>query len=71
MNAKEAIKGFDELGARFLIPTQWGTFPLGSEPAGFPGLDLMSQIKDKGLDPNRFKILAIGEILKIEPAQTQ
>ncbi len=68
MNAEEAVKGFDELGARFFIPTQWGTFHLGSEPAGFPGLDLLRHIKDKGLDPARFKIPAIGEILMIEPS---
>ncbi len=70
MNAEEAINGFNDLGAKFFIPTQWGAFPLGSEPAGFPGLDLMRQIKNKGLDPARFKILDIGEILKIEPPQS-
>jgi len=70
MNAEEAVKGFNELGARFFIPTQWGTFPLGSEPAGFPGLDLLRHIKDNGLDPARFKIPAIGEILMIEPTPT-
>ncbi len=65
MNIEEAIKGFDELGARFFIPTQWGTFHLGKEPAGFPGLDLLRHIKDRGLDPARFKIMDIGEILEI------
>ena len=67
MNVEEATRGFDELGAKFFIPTQWGTFNLGSEPAGFPGLDLKRHINAKGLDPARFKIPAIGEILKIEP----
>jgi L-ascorbate metabolism protein UlaG (beta-lactamase superfamily) len=70
MNIEEAVKGFNELGARFFIPTQWGTFHLGSEPAGFPGLDLLRHIKDNRLDPARFKIPAIGEILMIEPAPT-
>ncbi|OGK03459.1 MAG: hypothetical protein A2487_18775 [Candidatus Raymondbacteria bacterium RifOxyC12_full_50_8] len=68
MNIEEAVKGFNELGARFFIPTQWGAFHLGEEPAGFPGLDLLCHIKDRGLDPDRFKILNIGEILEIEPA---
>ena len=45
MNIEEAIKGFEELGARTFIPTQWGTFHLGSEPAGYPGLDLTRQIE--------------------------
>jgi len=65
MNIQEAVKGFDELGAKFFIPTQWGTFHLGEEPGGFPGLDLRRHIQTRGLDPARFRILDIGEILDI------
>jgi L-ascorbate metabolism protein UlaG (beta-lactamase superfamily) len=65
MNLPEAVKGFEELGARFFIPTQWGTFHLGSEPAGYPGLDLNRHIQAKGLDPRRFKPMDIGGILPI------
>lgn len=66
MNIPEAVKGFQELKARFFIPTQWGTFHLGSEPAGFPGLDLKRYRDQEGLDPSRFKIMDIGQILPIE-----
>lgn len=66
INIPEAIKAFEELGARFFIPTQWGTFELGAEPAGFPGLDLERAIQNKQLDPNRFKIMDIGQIISIE-----
>ena len=66
MNIHEAIKGFNELGAEYFIPTQWGTFHLGSEPAGFPGLDLKRHIAAENLDRNRFKILDIGQILPIQ-----
>ncbi|MBI9091650.1 MAG: MBL fold metallo-hydrolase [Desulfobacterium sp.] len=65
MNIAEAVKGFEDLGARYFIPTQWGTFHLGSEPAGYPGLDLIRHINKHRLDPARFKIMAIGEILPI------
>ncbi len=65
MNIQEGVKGFDELGARFFIPTQWGTFPLGSEPAGFPGLDLSRHIAKEKLNKDRFNIMDIGQILKI------
>ncbi|MCD4721184.1 MAG: MBL fold metallo-hydrolase [Desulfobacula sp.] len=65
MNIKEAVKGFEDLGARYFIPTQWGTFHLGSEPAGFPGIDLSRHIQKNLLDPSRFKIMDIGEILPI------
>ena len=67
MNIPEAVKGFGELGAKYFIPTQWGTFHLGSEPAGFPGLELKRFIQTRKLDSSRFKIMDIGEILEIIP----
>ena len=66
MNIPEAVQGFKDLNARFFIPTQWGTFPLGSEPPGFPGLDLARYIEKNQLDSSRFKIMNIGEIIPIE-----
>jgi len=69
MNIKEAIKGFEETGARYFIPTQWGTFQLGSEPAGFPGLDLARYIEKNHLDPSRFNIMDIGQILPINSSR--
>jgi N-acyl-phosphatidylethanolamine-hydrolysing phospholipase D len=66
MNIPEAIQGFEQLGARYFIPTQWGTFHLGDEPAGYPGLDLARYIRDNQLDSERFRIMDIGEILAIE-----
>ena len=65
MNIQEAVKGFEEIGARYFIPTQWGTFHLGSEPAGYPGLDLVRHIEKKQLNPDRFKIMDIGQIIPI------
>ena len=65
MNIAEAVKGFKDLNARYFIPTQWGAFHLGGEPAGFPGLDLCRHIQKNLLDPSRFKIMDIGEILPI------
>ena len=65
MNVPEAVNGFRDLGARYFIPTQWGTFHLGNEPAGYPGLDLKRYIKSTELDPKRFKVMDIGEIWSI------
>jgi L-ascorbate metabolism protein UlaG (beta-lactamase superfamily) len=66
MNIPEAIQGFEQLGAKYFIPTQWGTFHLGDEPAGYPGLDLTRYIQANQLEPGRFKIMDIGEILVIK-----
>ncbi len=65
MNVAEAVQGFYDLKARIFIPTQWGTFHLGSEPSGYPGLDLRRHIQTNKLDPARFRIMDIGQILPI------
>ncbi len=65
MNVAEAVQAFEDLGAATFIPTQWGTFHLGSEPAGFPGLDLKRYIRQNDLDPNRFRIMDIGGIVPL------
>ena len=62
-NIPETIDAFNDIGAKYLIPTQWGTFALGDEPAGYPALDLKRHIADNRLDPSRFIIMDIGQIL--------
>ncbi len=65
MNIDESLMAFQEIGANYFIPTQWGTFHLGDEPPGYPGLDLRRTIDSKKLDSERFLILDIGQVLKI------
>jgi N-acyl-phosphatidylethanolamine-hydrolysing phospholipase D len=65
MNIPEALQAFRDLGAKHFIPTQWGTFALGDEPPGFPGLDLMRRVQEDNLDPSRFILPGIGEILPL------
>lgn len=66
MDIRESIIAFKELNARYFIPTQWGTFPLGEEPPGYPIIELKKRIMESGLDPQRFLIMDIGgiEVLK-------
>lgn len=66
MNMEEARRAFEDLGARRMIPQQWGTFKLGDEPPGLPGLELKRMIREKGLDPARFAILDIGEVMRLD-----
>ena len=66
MNIDEAVRAFNDLGASVFIPTQWGVFPLGDEPAGYPGLDLQRTIAEKNLDPKQFLILDIGGLHVME-----
>lgn len=62
MNTKEAIRAFLDLNAKYFIPTQWGTFRLGDNPAGLPPLDLQRDIAEMNIDPAPFIVLDIGEI---------
>jgi L-ascorbate metabolism protein UlaG (beta-lactamase superfamily) len=62
MNAPESIQAFQDLGAGYYIPTQWGTFHLGDNPPGFPVLDLKRTIARLNLNPEPYLILDIGEI---------
>ncbi len=62
MNAAESVRAFQNLGARYYIPTQWGAFQLGDNPPGYPVLDLKRTIERQNLDPSRFVIMDIGQI---------
>jgi N-acyl-phosphatidylethanolamine-hydrolysing phospholipase D len=62
MNIDETLEAFDDLGARFMIPSQWGTFHLGDEPPGYSAVELKRKIAERGLDAGRFIFLGIGEI---------
>ncbi len=66
MSIDETIDAFEDLGARRFIPTQWGTFPLGDEPPGYPAIELKRRTASRGLDPSRFIIMNIGEILPLQ-----
>jgi len=62
VNIEEALEAFAQLRAGCFIPTQWGTFRLGDEPAGYPALDLKATITRRQLDPSRFWVMDIGQI---------
>jgi N-acyl-phosphatidylethanolamine-hydrolysing phospholipase D len=66
MDTKEAIRAFEDLGAEYFIPTQWGTFHLGDNPPGLPPLDLQKDIERLQLNSESFLILDLGEIRVIE-----
>lgn len=62
MDPSEVLQAFEDLGAKRLIPTQWGTFSLGDEPIGYPILDLRRTMEQRGFDASRVIIMDLGEI---------
>ena len=65
MDVDEAIDAFEDLKARFFIPTQWGAFQLGDMPPGYPALDLRRRMSERKLDQSRFFFPNIGEAIPI------
>ncbi len=66
MNIEESILAFQDLGARYFVPTQWGTFHLGDNPPGLPLLELEQTIQEMGLDESRYLRPQLGEIILLE-----
>ncbi len=65
MDAREALDAFRDLGARYLIPTQWGTFRLGDEPIGQAPLALSRAAQAALIDPSRLAVMKIGQLLPL------
>ena len=71
LNVEESLRAFDELGARYYIPTQWGTFHLSEEPPGYPALELKKKLRELEADSQRYHLMAIGQILPIDPRKSK
>jgi N-acyl-phosphatidylethanolamine-hydrolysing phospholipase D len=61
MNPDDALDAFAALGARTLVAMHWGTFKLTDEPLGEPPARLRALWEERGLDPSRLWLLAVGE----------
>lgn len=66
MNVEESIMAFQDLGARYFVPTQWGTFRLGDNPPGLPLLELNRAIQKQNLDENSYLRPQFGEIISLQ-----
>lgn len=60
MDIAETLRAFVELGARQLIPTQWGVFDLGDEPVAWPAEDLRRQAQKQPELAGRVEIMPVG-----------
>lgn len=69
LNAAEALDAFEELGARKMVPTQWGGFRLGDEPIGYPALDLQRVMRERNMEAARVVFMDVGGILPMGPGE--
>jgi L-ascorbate metabolism protein UlaG (beta-lactamase superfamily) len=66
MDIAETLRAFVDLGARRLIPTQWGVFDLGDEPVAWPAEDLRRQAQKQPELAGRVEIMPVGGRLILE-----
>ena len=61
INAEEAGRGFEALGAKNLLAMHWGTFRLTDEAIGEPLERIRAYWAERKLDPARLWIMDVGE----------
>ena len=61
MDPAEAVRAFEDLRARYMLPMHWGTFSLAHEPPDEPAVELGRVLARRGADPACFPVLAVGE----------
>jgi N-acyl-phosphatidylethanolamine-hydrolysing phospholipase D len=66
MDPRDALDAFGDLGARYFIPTQWGTFRLGDEPIGQAPSALDKAAQSTHTDPARMIVMGIGQLLPLK-----
>ncbi len=64
MNPEEAVRAFEDLGARLMIPMHYGTFPLGNEDPDEPVERLRKEAEKRGLG-HRIIIPEPGESIEV------
>jgi L-ascorbate metabolism protein UlaG (beta-lactamase superfamily) len=64
---EEALRGFVELGAKWMVPMHYGTFRLGREPMDEPLVRLRAEAARLGAS-ERVRVLAEGETMRLSPA---
>jgi N-acyl-phosphatidylethanolamine-hydrolysing phospholipase D len=61
LTPEEALRVFEDIGARRLVAIHWGTFNLADEPLGEPPVRAEAEGRRLSLDPERIWILRHGE----------
>jgi len=65
---EEAVRGFMDLGAEWMVPMHYGTFNLGREPMNEPIERLMAEAARMGIS-TRIRVLEEGETMRVHDHQ--
>ncbi|HJV70452.1 MBL fold metallo-hydrolase, partial [Ideonella sp.] len=67
VNVEEALRIHEDLGAKRSLGVHWGTFELTDEPLDEPPRVLADERGRRGLMPDDFFVLAVGETRLVAP----
>lgn len=59
------MQAFRDLRARHFIGMHWSTFDLTDEPLDEPPKELARVLRNEGIDPTPYHVMAIGETLRL------
>jgi L-ascorbate metabolism protein UlaG (beta-lactamase superfamily) len=65
MTPEQSLHAFADLGARTFVAMHWGTFKLTDEPLDEPPVRLEAERIHRGLQAERVRVPAVGEIVQI------
>jgi N-acyl-phosphatidylethanolamine-hydrolysing phospholipase D len=65
MDPAQAVQAFRDLRARHFLGMHWGTFDLTDEPLDEPPKELARVLREQGIDPAPYHVMAIGETLRL------
>ncbi len=66
MNPEQALRAFEAVGARWMVPMHWGAFQLTDEPIAEPAERLARAFRGGVADADRVAVLAVGETLELD-----
>jgi L-ascorbate metabolism protein UlaG (beta-lactamase superfamily) len=69
VNAEEAVRVHEDLGAKHSLGVHWDTFELTDEPLDEPPRTLVQAVQAHGLRAHDFGVIAIGETLPLPRRQ--
>jgi L-ascorbate metabolism protein UlaG (beta-lactamase superfamily) len=65
MNPEQAVRAYEDLGARRFLAMHWGTFKLTDEPLDEPPQRLDAEWNRRQLPREPLHVLAVGESLTV------
>lgn len=68
LDVPEMFQAFADLGARRLVPTQWGVLPLGDGPAAWPAQEIRRYVDQHPGERGRVLLMPVGGRVLLGPA---